>query len=150
MDSNVYLLRILPIGAYSESGLMILGINKDYLAEAFSSLEGEYINNLAVIDESNRIILSNSNKTKIELSYLEFSEENEDYAFDRDNHVLKVHVSLEQPNWRIVTYIPLSQLYQEVYALRWRIIIVCLVVFVAISLLGWLAASDIVKPSMRL
>jgi len=147
MDSNVYLLRMITDReAYSESGLMILGINKDYLAEAFSSLEGEYINNLAVIDESNRIILSNSNKTKIELSYLEFSEENEDYAFDRDNHVLKVHVSLEQPNWRIVTYIPLSQLYQEVYALRWRIIIVCLVVFVAISLLGWLAASDIVKP----
>lgn len=147
MDSNVYLLRMITDREiYSESGLMILGINKDYLSEAFSSLEGEYINNLAVIDQNNRIILSNSNKTKMELSRLDFSDQNADYAFDLDQQVLKVHVSLEQPNWRIVTYIPLSQLYQEVYALRWRIIIVCLVVFMAISLLGWLAASDIVKP----
>ena len=151
MESNVFLLRMISNrDDYTEDGLMILGINKSYLTDAFSNLESEYIQNLAVTDSENNVIFSSSDEAAQFIAGLGYSEAKEGYEFDNKNKVLKVYISLDQPAWRITTYIPLSKLYKDVYSLRNRILWVCIFVLIAISVLGWLAASDIVKPIKNL
>ena len=147
MENNVFLLRMISNREdYNEAGLMILGINKNYLTDAFSNLESEYIQNLAVMDSEDNIVFSSSDMAEKTIIALGYPQSKEGYEFDSKNDVLKVYISLDQPGWRIVTYIPLSKLYEDVYSLGSRIILVCLFVLIAISVLGWLAANDIIKP----
>ena len=148
---NVFLIRTISNREdYSETGFMVLGIKKSYLSDAFTNLESDYIKNLAVIDEENQMVFASSDESEKIISTIGYPKETDGYEFDYKNNVLKAYISLDNPKWRIVTYIPLSNLYEEVYNLRSKIIWVCVFVFIAISLLGWLAAKDIINPIMDL
>jgi two-component system sensor histidine kinase YesM len=147
MENNVFLLRLVSNREnYTEAGLMILGVNKDYLTEAFKNLESDYVQNLAVIDSEGMVVFSSSPDAAKTIMDLGFHGTGEGYEFDRDNRVMKAYLSIDHPDWRIATYVPYDRIYDEIYSLRRRIILVCVIVFLAISVIGWLVARDIINP----
>ncbi|MCX7773190.1 MAG: sensor histidine kinase, partial [Clostridia bacterium] len=146
-DSYVYLLRmIINRDEFTEAGFLIFNIDKRYLTSAFSNLQSQYLKNLAVVTDDNNVVFSSSEEAAKTFKKLTYSDNQSGYDIDKANNLLKTYVTVPSTNWRIVSYIPLPTLYLEVNELRNRIIILCGITFFCISLLGWLAARDIIKP----
>ncbi len=150
---NVYFARtIYNKDNFREIGLMVIMFKKDYLITAFNDLSSVDIPKIAVISSQNKLIASRDQN----IDYLfEYEIQNNIIdsrgAFiDNRQEVLVSYVSMQEPSWRIITYISLNQLYREINLLRNWIILLSIISVSLLSVFGLLISFDLISPINRL
>ncbi len=150
---NVYFARtIYNKDNFREIGLMVIMFKKDYLITAFNDLSTVDIPKIAVISSQNELIASRDQN----IDYLfEYEIQNNIIdsrgAFiDNREEALVSYVSMQEPSWRIITYISLNQLYREINLLRNWIILFSIISVSLLSVFGLLISFDLISPINRL
>lgn len=149
---NAYLIRtIYNRDNYNELGLLVVQINMEFLDIVLQGLESEVMQNTTILSQDNDVILIKNKAALDNYKNIIKSTPYEKNSFvDKKNKIFVAYTSLTDPKWRIVTYIPLNQLYSEVEALRDRIIILCFGSILILSVVSIFMSFDMIKPINRL
>ncbi len=149
---NAYLIRMIyHKDTYKEIGLLVVQINMEFLDSVLQGLESEVMQNTTILSPDNEVILY-KNKAAMD-KYEQVIKKipyNKDSFVDKKNNIFVAYTTLSDPNWRIVTYIPLNQLYSDVGELRNRIIMMCLVSILILSVVSIIMSFDMIKPINQL
>ena len=144
---------------FTEIGMMVVQINKSFLETVLQGLETEVMQNTAVLSEDDEIIISkdatNANGYEKVISSIAESkntlaEKKIKFYEDPNKKLFIAYTALTEPNWRIVTYIPLKQLYSDVNSLRDRILILCICMMLFLGVTSILVSIDFLKPIKKL
>ena len=144
---------------FTEIGMMVVQINKSFLETVLQGLETEVMQNTVVLSEDDEIIISkdatNANGYEKVISSITESkntlaEKKIKFYEDPNKKLFIAYTALTEPNWRIVTYIPLKQLYSDVNSLRDRILILCICMMLFLGVTSILVSIDFLKPIKKL
>jgi len=149
---NAYLIRmIFNRDNYKEIGLLVLQINMDFLDSVLQGLESEVMQNTTILSPDNEIILCKNKSALASYEKIIKATPYEKNSFvDKTNKIFVAYTTLSIPKWRIVTYIPLNQLYMDVEVLRNRIILLCLGSILILSAVSIFMSFDLIKPINQL
>lgn len=149
---NSYLIRMIyNRDNYKELGLLVVQINMEFLDIVLQGLESEVMQNTTILSKDNDVILVKNKAAPDNYKNLIRNTPYEKNSFvDKKNKIFVAYTSLEDPKWRVVTYIPLSQLYSEVEDLRDRIIALCLGSILILSVVSIYMSFDMIKPINQL
>lgn len=149
---NSYLVRMIyNRDNYKEIGLLVVEINMQFFDFVLQGLESEVMQNTTILSSDNEIIIY-KNKTALD-KYKKVIQDipNDKNSFvDKKNNIFVAHTYLSEPRWRIVTYIPLNQLYSDVETLRDRIILLCMGSILILSVVSIFMSFDMIKPINQL
>jgi len=152
MVQNAYLIRMIyHKDTYKEIGLLVVQINMEFLDSVLQGLESEVMQNTTILSSDNEVILY-KNKAAMD-KYEQVIKKipyDKDSFVDKKNNIFVAYTTLSEPNWRIVTYIPLNQLYYDVGELRNRIIMLCVVSILILSIVSIIMSFDMIKPINQL
>ncbi len=145
---DVFICRIInDIDSYKEIGLMLVQVKKEFLDTIYQGLTGN-LDNIAILTGDNELIACrNINDTYLfsdELTAGMIGEKGEREDKETGNFVS--YNSMKDPDWKVVAYITLDELYRDAYVLRRNIILLCFVSVVLLSLISAFIAVDFVKP----
>lgn len=150
---NVYFARtIYNKDNFREIGLMVIMFKKDNIKTLFNDLPTVDIPEIAVISSENELIASRDQSIDyiFEPEIQRHITEPRGAFIDRKEEVLVSYVSMEEPAWRIISYVPLNQLYKEINLLRNWIIILSIISVSLLSVFGLLISFDLISPINRL
>lgn len=149
---NAYLVRMVyNRDNYKEVGLLIVQINMEFLDSVLQGLESEVMQNTTILSPENDIILCKNKSALVNYEKIIKATPYEKNSFvDKKNKIFVAYTALAVPKWRIVTYIPLDQLYMDVEDLRNRIILVCLGSILILSIVSVFMSFDMIKPINQL
>lgn len=151
---NVFLARtVYNRDSFKEIGLLIILVKKEFLETVYQGLT-ESMQNIAIISEDNRQIVSRNSYDPY-LFNLNFSGNHYNKAYkqvkiDHKANTLISYVSLKEPDWKVVAYASLDELYKDAHTLRRRIIYLSLASVFILSILSMFIAVDFVNPINRL
>jgi two-component system sensor histidine kinase YesM len=162
MVQNAYLVRMIyNRDNYKPLGILAVQINLGFLDSVLQGLESEVMQNTTIINKYNDIILY-KNKSALE-NYKPLIKDipyTKDSFVDNKNKIFVAYTSLTEqqkgvvtytePQWRIVTYTPLSRLYTDVEELRNNIILLCLASIFILSLVSIFMSVDMIRPINQL
>jgi two-component system sensor histidine kinase YesM len=149
---NAYLIRMISNrDNYSEIGLLVIQIDMEFLYSVVQGLESEVMQNTTIISPDNEIILckNESALSSIEEIIKDTSAGDDSYVSE-SNNIFVAYKTITNPKWKIVTYIPLKKLYQDVQSLRNKIIILCLSSILILSVVSIFMSFDLIKPINKL
>jgi two-component system sensor histidine kinase YesM len=139
---------------YNEIGLMVILVNSDYFNSVFQNLQNKDMQNVAVIATQNgvnQVILSKKNTNIQMLSQDVLKKMNNDGWFlDKKNNLLITYTQMQNPSWKVVSYVPLGELYQDISDLRQKILISCILTVIIISLFSSYMAYDLITAINKL
>ncbi|WP_242856086.1 sensor histidine kinase [Ruminiclostridium josui] len=124
----------------------------DSLKDVLKGLESEVMQNTTILTPKGDIIVS-KNKQALERykSVIKDTPYDKDSFIDQENDIFVAYTYLKDNiNWRIVTFIPLNELYSDVDKLRNRIIVLCLASIIILSIVSIYMSFDMIKPINRL
>lgn len=149
---NAYLIRMIyNRDNYKEIGLLIVQINMESLDSVLQGLESEVMQNTTILSPDSDIILCKNEAALVNYEGIIKATPYEKNSFvDKKNKIFVAYTALEVPKWRIVTYIPLNQLYMDVEVLRNRIILVCFGSILILSVVSVFMSFDMIKPINQL
>lgn len=149
---NAYLIRMIyNRDNYKEIGLLVVQINMEFLDSVLQGLESEVMQNTTIISPDNDIILCKNKSALANYEKIIKDTPYEKNSFvDKKNKIFVAYTTISVPNWRIVTYIPLNQLYMDVEVLRNRIILLCIGSILILSLVSIFMSFDMIKPINQL
>ena len=150
---NVYLARtVYNVDSFKEIGLMVIFIKKEFLESVYQDLINEDMQNIAVISSGNEQIVSRNpdNTYLLNNSLLNTSLSGNGYIIDNVKGTLLSYVSMRDPDWKIVSYVSLNKLYREIDVLRQRIVLLCILSVLLISVLSIYMAVDFINPIKRI
>ncbi len=149
---NSYLIRMIyNRDNYNEIGFLVIQINKEFLDLVLQGLESEVMQNTTILSEDNDVILY-KNKAALDkyVKLIKGIRYERNSFIDNKNDIFVAHTSLSEPKWRIVTYIPLKQLYLDVVDHRNRIILLCIGSIMILSVVSIFMSFDMIKPINQL
>ncbi|MHB8066130.1 MAG: sensor histidine kinase, partial [Ruminiclostridium sp.] len=147
---NLYLIRMIySRDNYKEIGLLVVQINMEFLYTVLQGLESEVMQNTTILSPENYIILSKNRSANYEEILKDTPFEKNSYI-NKSNNIFVAYTTLSEPRWRIVTYIPLDELYLDVKGLRNTIILLCLVSILFLSVGGIFMSFDMIRPINQL
>ncbi len=149
---NAYLVRMINNrDNYKEMGLLVVQISMDSLYSALQGLESEVMQNTTILSPNNEIILC---KNRLGLDNYEEILKNTPYEknsfVDKEHNIFVAYTTLPSPQWRIVTFIPLNQLYEDVDDLRNSIVLMCIGSILLLSIVSIFMSFDMIKPINQL
>ncbi|MDP4180952.1 MAG: histidine kinase [Bacillota bacterium] len=150
---NLFLLRtIYDRDNFKEIGLMVFLVNKELFESVYKGLVNDEMQNVVIISPDNKIILSRSPDTSNLLNKSRLRETNKrgGWMIDQNKKTLFTYVSMDDPNWRIMSYIPLKLLYKDIYDFRTLIIMLCILTAFLLTLINMKISKDFVTPIKRL
>lgn len=149
---NIFLVRTLyNQDSFKEIGLMVILVKKEFLETVYQDLINEDMQNIAIISADNEQIVSKEPESMyaINNNLQEIRGEN-GYMIDNRAGILVSFVSMKDPDWKVVSYIPLKKLYKEIGDLRQRLIFLCIAAVLILSILSLYIALDFINPINRL
>lgn len=147
---------------YEEAGLLVVQLRIKFLDNVFLDLKNDLMKDVIIVTGDNKYITSKNNansengenKELVKSSSLLKPELFNKFVKNKDlvieDKMLISYVSVDGPDWKAVSYTPLKDVYQDVYRLRERIVILCLITLLILSTLSILIALDFIKPINRL
>ena len=157
---GAYVVKLIyDMNDFSEVGLLVIQINKSFLEAVLQGLESEVMQNTIVVSQNDEVIISKDDSAangyekvidSITKSKNTFAEKKINFYEDPEKKMFIAYTTLAEPNWRIVTYIPLKQLYSDVNSLRDRILILCICMMLFLGVTSILVSIDFLKPIKKL
>lgn len=151
--NNIYLTRIIRNrDNYEEIGLLVMLVKKEFLESIYKVYKTSVVQNVAIISSEGQPIVSmNPAERQLLQSIVKKSDENKKgYFTDSKSNSLISYVSMKEPDWKIVTYIPLDELYKEVENLGKWVIILCIISVIMLSILSVYISFDFTRPISRI
>lgn len=151
--NNIYLTRIIRNrDNYEEIGLLVMLVKKEFLESIYKVYKTSVVQNVAIISSDGQPIVSmNPADRQLLQSIVKKSDENrKGYFTDSKSNSLISYVSMKEPDWKIVTYIPLDELYKEVGNLGKWVIILCIISVIMLSILSVYISFDFTRPISRI
>lgn len=152
MAKDIYLVRqINDRDTFEELGFLIMHIKKELLDEVYQGLTGN-LRNISIMSPDMELIASRDYADMAVYSGILSERINGDSGemIDDKSGIFISYATFENTGWKIVTYAALSELYRDADKLRRNIIMLCIIVVLALSVLSLFMAVDIVKPINRL
>lgn len=149
---NSYVIRMIyNRDNYKEIGLLIVQINMNFFDMVLQGLESEVMQNTTILSSNNDIIIyKNKNALDKYKQIIKDIPYEKNSFVDKKNNIFVAYTYLSEPRWRIVTYIPLKQLYSDVESLRNRIVLLCLGSILILSFVSVFMSFDMIKPINQL
>ena len=149
---NSYLIRMIyNRDSYKEIGLLVVQINMKFFDMVLQGLESEVMQNTTILSSNSDIIIyKNKNALDKYKQVIEDIPYEKNSFVDKKNNIFVAYTYLSEPRWRIVTYIPLKQLYSDVESLRNRIILLCVGSILILSFVSVFMSFDMIKPINQL
>ena len=153
LAENVYFARtIYNKDNFREIGLMVIMFKKDHLLTLFNDLSTVDIPKIAVISSGNELIASRDQSIDylFEPEIQNIITDSRGAFIDKKEEALVSYVSMQEPSWRIITYVSLNQLYREINLLRNWIILLSILSVSLLSVFGLFISFDLISPINRL
>lgn len=149
---NSYLIRMIyNTDNYKEIGLSVVEINMKFLDIVLQGLESEVMQNTTIISPDNDIILCKNTSALAKYEeIIKATPYKKNSHVDKEKDIFVAYTALSDPRWRIVTFIPLNQLYIDVEGLRNSIILVCFGSILLLSVVSVFMSFDMIKPINQL
>lgn len=150
---NIFLARMIyNRDTYKEMGLLAIQVKKEFFEAVYQDLVTEDMKNIAVISSENEVIVSrNPNNVYLLNKDLQKSVPGKNGPIvDKASGTLISYVNMNQPNWIVVTYISLRQLFKEIDLLRQRIIMLSIISVLILTILSVYIAVDFINPINKL
>jgi two-component system, sensor histidine kinase YesM len=151
--NNVFLARtVYNQDNFKEIGLLVILINKEFLETVYQDLMNGDMQDIAIITGNNEQIVSRNpeNTYLFDKDLQKLTNNGNGWTIDEKGGALISYVSMIDPDWKVVTYISLDKLYKEISILRQRIIILCIISVLILSVLSLYIAVDFIKPINKL
>lgn len=151
--TNVFLVRtIYNMDNFKEIGLMVILVKKEFLERVYQDLVNDDMQNIAIISADNEQIVSRDPKDTrlLDNELLANIQGKNGSIIDAQEKALVSFVSMEEPDWKVVSYTPLLKLFREIDGLRKRFIMLCIVSVLLLSVLSIYIAVDFTNPINRL
>lgn len=151
---NIYLVRTIydRDNYIDEIGLFVMLIKKEVFESIYQDFETDYMQNVVLVSNKNELIvgMNQNNSYLLNNDIQKHIVDDRGWLIDDKGSALVSYVSMNDPGWRIVTYIPLGKLYKEIGNLRIWIVILCILTVLILSILSRKIATDLVNPINRL
>lgn len=149
---NIFLARTVNnLDDFREIGLLVILVKKEFLDTVYQGLTRS-MKNIAILSSKNELIAVRDPENIHIFSsdfFMKMKEERGSYT-DKAAGALISYVSLGEPDWRVIAYAPLKDLYKDADALRQNIIILCILSVLIVSVLSTYIAIDFINPINRL
>lgn len=146
---NVFLARMVyDPNSFKEIGLLVVLINKEALGKVYQDLTREVVQNIAIVTSENKEIVSrDSNNTFLnEESFLGKLHNKTDSFIGPKKEMLVSYVTLDNPSWKVISYVSVRQMYEEINMLKYIFIILSIVSILILSVLSIFIAIDFINP----
>ena len=150
---DVYFIRLIrDIDTFNEMGVIVLGINRDYLRSVYSDLSTEFMQNISIVTQEQEVIVgtTSSEYDFLNNAFIKTGTKSSDYFVDKENDVLLCYMDVETPNWQIVTESSLNKLTEELYQFKNWFILLIICTILILSVFSILMAIDIITPIKQL
>lgn len=148
-DQNIFVTRMIYNREnYREIGLIAIMIKKEFFESVYRELSNETSQNITILSENNdKIIGDKEINADIIQGLLKHGVSGVGgYYIDKKRSMLVSCVTLDNPNWKIVYHIYLSDLYKEINVLRFWIYFIGILSVLILSIISIITALDIVNP----
>ena len=149
---NIYLARIIyNQDDFTETGLQVILVNKDFIETVYKGLT-EGMQNIIIISDKYELIATRNKAegTIPEPSFFGSLQNEKDSRIDRNLDALVSYTTIMDTGWKVITYVPLHELFRDAYALRINIILLCILTVVILSIFNLAIAMGFVNPINRL
>ncbi|PHV71437.1 two-component sensor histidine kinase [Sporanaerobium hydrogeniformans] len=150
---NIYFVRLIrDIDTFNEIGIMVIGINRDYLRSVYSDLSTEFMQNIAILTQSQEVLVGTTSleESNFKSDFIINGSKNSDYYTDKSHGVLLCYMQVGQPEWKIVTESSLGKLNEELYRFRTWFILLVICTILILSIFSILMAIDMITPIKQL
>jgi len=147
----IYLVRtIYNQDDFSEIGLQVILVKKEFLETVYKGLT-KSMQNIVIVSENNELIASrNSEDWFIKSDTLKNLKNERDSQIDSDLKAMVSHTTISDTGWKVITYIPLSELFRDANALGRKIIILSIITVLILSMFNLAIAMGFINPINRL
>jgi len=151
--NNIFLARtVYNQDNFKEIGLLAVLINKSFLETIYQDLMNDDMQNIAVVSAENEQIISRNpgNTYLFDKDLKQAIKGDKGWWIDKKSGALVSYVSMKNPDWKVVSYVSLKQLYREIVGLRQRIILLSIISILILSILSVLIGFDFINPINKL
>lgn len=150
--SNIYLARIINHqDDFSEIGLQVILVNKNFIETIYKGLT-KSMHNIVILSDQYELIAKRNMEDDYLFNPSSFGHlDNErDSRIDNDIHAMVSYTTIMDTGWKVITYVPLNELFRDAHALRANIILLCTLTAVILSLVNLGVAMGFINPINRL
>ena len=143
---NIFLVRTInDPSTFEEVGIMAFAIDKNAIASTYKDFCTDSMKNVLIVSEDQKVISSSDYNITSDLSINKIAND-KGYYIDKDLDMLISYVSVNNTNWKALSYIPLKELYKEINDLKkWHSILFMITIIVS-TIFSLLISLDILNP----
>lgn len=147
----IYLVRtIYNQDDFSEIGLQVILVKKEFLETVYKGLT-KSMQNIVIVSDRNELIASRNNEDWfINSGRLKNLQNERDSRIDNDLKAMVSHTTISDTGWKVITYIPLSELFRDANALGRNIILLSVITVLILSMFNLAIAMGFINPINRL
>lgn len=147
----IYLVRtIYNQDDFSEIGLQVILVKKEFLETIYKGLT-KSMQNIVIVSDRNELISSrNSEDWFIKSDLIKNLQNERDSRIDNDLKAMVSHTTISDTGWKVITYIPLSELFRDANALGRNIIVFSVITVLILSMFNLAIAMGFINPINRL
>jgi two-component system, sensor histidine kinase YesM len=147
---NIYMARTIynEDNFVDEIGLMVILVKKEFLESVYQDLETKNMHNVSILSENNELIVSR-NPDSTYLSDIDFKDIKKP-VIDKKAGLIISYVSINEPGWKVITYISLKDMNREINLLREWIVLFSIISVLILSIIGTIIAIDFINPINKL
>jgi len=147
----IYLVRtIYNQDDFSEIGLQVILVKKEFLETVYKGLTKSMQNIVIVSDKYELIASRNSEDWFVHSGRLKNLQNERDSRIDNDLKAMVSHTTIIDTGWKVITYIPLSELFLDANALGRKIIVFSIITVLILSMFNLAIAMGFINPINRL
>jgi two-component system sensor histidine kinase YesM len=147
---NIFLARVIyHQDTFEEIGLQVILVRKEFIETVYQGLT-KSMQNILILSAERELIASRDEGVLPDIASFGSLEQEKDSRIDRKLDAMVSYTTVKDTGWKVVTYVPLRELFRDVYALQRIIILLCAVTVVILSLFNLAIAMSFVNPINRL
>jgi len=149
---DIYMIRqINDRDRFFELGIMVMHVKKEVLDQVYQGLTGN-LRNILILTPDMELVASRDYNDLTLLSDMLYKNIESDVgeSIDTKSGLFVSHITQESTGWKIVAYQTLDVLYEDANSLKNKIIMLCIVVVIVLTVLTMFIAVDIVQPINKL
>lgn len=146
---NIFLARtVYDQNSFKEIGLIVILVRKEFLETVYQDLTTEVMQNIAIVSTDHKEIVSrNPDSTYLrEKDFLNKIRGRKDWLIDKKRGVLISYISMDAPDWKVIAYISLREMFKEIGVFQQWLVIVSIISMLILSLLSIYIAYDFMNP----
>lgn len=149
---NIFLARVIyHQDTFEEIGLQVIHVRKDFIETVYQGLT-KSMQNIVILSDRYELIASRNKESGSlpEISAFGTLDMEKDSKIDPGMDAMISYTTVKETGWKIVTYVPLEELFRDAHAMQRNIVLLCIVTVIILSLFNLAIAVSFINPINRL